>query len=85
MSYSVIPTERFKKEAKKLIKKYHSLKNELAELNKNLSEQPKLGILLGHNAYKIKLAIKSKGAGKSHGARIISGNRKQRSLLVSHL
>ena len=64
-------TEKFKKEAKKLIKKYHSVKNELAELNKNLSEQPKLGTPLGYNAYKIRLAIKSKGAGKSHGARII--------------
>ncbi len=29
MTYSVIPIEKFKKEAKRLIKKYPSLKNEL--------------------------------------------------------
>jgi hypothetical protein len=32
MVYSVIPTEKFKKEAKRLIKKYPSLKDELDEL-----------------------------------------------------
>jgi hypothetical protein len=37
MSYSVIPIERFKKEAKRLIKKYPSLKSELTELNETLS------------------------------------------------
>jgi mRNA-degrading endonuclease RelE of RelBE toxin-antitoxin system len=72
MNYNIVPTERFKKEAKKLIKKYPSLKHELAELNKDLSKQPTIGTSLGHNAYKIRVAIKSKGAGKSRGARVIS-------------
>ena len=33
MSYNIIPIEKFKKEAKRLIKKYPSLKNELIELS----------------------------------------------------
>jgi hypothetical protein len=32
MSYKVIPVEKFKKEAKRLIKKYPSLKSELVDL-----------------------------------------------------
>ena len=36
MIYKVIPIEKFKKEAKRLIKKYPSLKIELLELNDEL-------------------------------------------------
>lgn len=32
MNYKVIPVDKFKKEAKRLIKKYPSLKSELTEL-----------------------------------------------------
>jgi hypothetical protein len=35
MSFSVIPVEKFKKEAKRLIKKYPSLKQELQDLAEN--------------------------------------------------
>ena len=72
MSYSVIPIDKFKKEAKRLVKKYSSLKNELAELNTLLLSNPTIGTSLGNNAYKIRISIKSKGAGKSGGARVIS-------------
>ena len=40
MSFSVIPTDKFKKEAKRLSKKYLSLKGELAELNDLLVSKP---------------------------------------------
>jgi hypothetical protein len=43
MSYKVIPVDKFKKEAKLLIKKYPSLKIELAEIAENLSVKPTLG------------------------------------------
>jgi hypothetical protein len=33
---------------------------------------PKLGVHLGNNIYKIRLAIASKGKGKSGGARVLS-------------
>ena len=72
MSYSVIPIEKFKKEAKRLVKKYPSLKKELAELNQLLISNPAVGTSLGNNAYKIRISIKSKGTGKSGGARVIT-------------
>jgi mRNA-degrading endonuclease RelE of RelBE toxin-antitoxin system len=72
MNYSIIPIPKFKKEAKRLVKKYPSLKNELNELNSRLLLNPTLGTPLGYNAFKIRIAIKSKGAGKSGGGRIIT-------------
>jgi mRNA-degrading endonuclease RelE of RelBE toxin-antitoxin system len=72
MAYSVIPTEKFKKEAKRLIKKYPSLKNELAGLEAILTREPKSGIDLSYNTYKIRLAVKSKGKGKKGGSRVIT-------------
>lgn len=72
MNFNVIPTSRFKKEAKKLIKRYISLKEELFDLEKILTANPQTGTELGNNAYKIRLGIKSKGKGKSGGARVIT-------------
>ena len=72
MSYSVIPIDRFKREAKRLIKKYPSLKSELSDLTSILSKDPTTGKSLGNNTFKIRLAIKSKGKGKSGGARVIT-------------
>ena len=72
MSYSVIPIEKFKKEAKRLIRKYPSLKKELSELSSLLQTNPTAGTSLGNNAFKIRVAIKSKGTGKSGGARAIT-------------
>jgi mRNA-degrading endonuclease RelE of RelBE toxin-antitoxin system len=72
MSFSVIPSEKFKREAKKLIKKYASLKSELLELATSLSNTPDLGTPLGNNSFKIRISIKSKGKGKSGGARVIT-------------
>jgi hypothetical protein len=37
-----------------------------------LLDNPETGTALGNNAYKIRLRIKSKGKGKSGGARVIS-------------
>ena len=72
MSFSVFPSEKFKKEAKRLVKKYPSLKSELANLADQLSNNPETGTALGSGLFKIRLAIKSKGKGKSGGARIIT-------------
>lgn len=62
----------FQREVKALIKKYASLKGELAELIDVLANEPTTGISLGKNCYKIRIAISSKGKGKSGGARIIT-------------
>ena len=72
MSYSIIPTNGFEKELKRLVKKFPSLKNEYAELIFQILQNPEYGIFLGNNCYKIRLAISSKGKGKSGGARVIT-------------
>jgi hypothetical protein len=72
MSYNVIPTPDFKKLFKKLAKKYPSLKNDLKELITTLQVKPDSGTALGHGIYKIRMAITSKGKGKSAGARVIT-------------
>ena len=72
MNYSVYPTPDFKKLLKKLVKKYPSLKADLQGLIRTLKEEPDSGIHLGHGIHKIRLAITSKGKGKSSGARVIT-------------
>jgi len=72
MSYSIIPTHRFEKEIKRLVKKYPSLKKEFANLIDTISANPKTGVLIANSCYKIRLAIASKGKGKSGGARVIT-------------
>lgn len=74
MSYkvSVQLGRKFQKEFKRLLKKYPSLKGSLAEVHETLLANPKTGTPLGSNTYKIRIAIKSKGKGKSGGGRIIS-------------
>lgn len=71
MSFEVELTDHFKKEAKKLTKKYRSLKTELEALGKQLAKKPTTGTPLGHDVFKVRLAISSKGKGKSGGARVI--------------
>jgi mRNA-degrading endonuclease RelE of RelBE toxin-antitoxin system len=65
-------TEKFKSEVKRLFKKYRSLHSDLEHLEQTILSQPRTGESLGNNTYKIRLAIKSKGKGKSGGARVIS-------------
>jgi len=72
MSYNVIPTPDFKKLFKKLAKKYPSLKADLQQLINMLAEEPKTGIDLGQGIHKIRMAISSKGKGKSGGSRVIT-------------
>lgn len=72
MNYEVTLSENFKKEAKKLQKKFPSLKQELAVLFTALETNPTMGISLGSNIYKIRISIASKNKGKSGGARILS-------------
>lgn len=72
MSYNVKSIEVFEKQAKRLSKKYASLKNELLDLVQELKENPEQGTLIGRNCYKIRLAIASKNKGKSGGARVIT-------------
>ncbi len=62
----------FGRQARRLIKKYFSFRDDLRALVASLGENPVQGAPLGQNCYKIRLAIKSKGKGKSGGARVIT-------------
>ena len=70
--FDIVLGETFKKEFKKLLKKHRSLLIELENLAISISRNPVQGKALGRNCYKIRLAIKSKGQGKSGGARVVS-------------
>jgi mRNA-degrading endonuclease RelE of RelBE toxin-antitoxin system len=72
MNYNVVNTSRFAKEIKRLVKKIPSLKQEFASLLASISDNPFLGTPLGQNCFKIRISIRSKGKGKSGGARIIT-------------
>jgi mRNA-degrading endonuclease RelE of RelBE toxin-antitoxin system len=72
MSYNIIAVPIFKKELKRLAKKYNSLKTDMAQLFESLEEDPIQGIAIGKNCYKIRISISSNGKGKSGGARIIT-------------
>jgi mRNA-degrading endonuclease RelE of RelBE toxin-antitoxin system len=72
MSFRILVTPNFVAEAKRLSKKYTSLKSDLDSLFRLLSLEPSSGVPLGGGVYKIRLAIRSKGRGKSGGARVIT-------------
>jgi mRNA-degrading endonuclease RelE of RelBE toxin-antitoxin system len=72
MSYKVKTIDVFEKQAKRLIKKYVSLKTELLQLVQELKENPEQGTAIGNSCFKIRIAIASNGKGKSGGARIIA-------------
>jgi mRNA-degrading endonuclease RelE of RelBE toxin-antitoxin system len=72
MKIEVITTPEFDREFKRLKKKYRSLPDDLAALELELIENPELGVDLGNNFRKVRLAIKTKNKGKSGGARVIT-------------
>lgn len=72
MSYKVKFIPKFEKELKRLAKKFPSLKSDFSTLLQSLKEHPDQGTPLGNECYKIRMAIASKGKGKSGGSRIIT-------------
>ncbi|MBC8081595.1 MAG: type II toxin-antitoxin system RelE/ParE family toxin [Hymenobacter sp.] len=70
MRINTIPP--FVREAKPLLKKYVSLRDELKELISQLATNPIQGTSIGRGCYKIRLRIASKGKGSSGGARVIT-------------
>lgn len=49
MSYNIIAVPTFRKELKRLVKKYNSLKKEISALFESLEDNPVQGTLLGRN------------------------------------
>jgi len=72
MSFNVVITSGFKKHAKRIAKKHHSLQSDLSTLIDSFESNPTQGEPLGKDCYKIRLAIASKGKGKSSGSRVIT-------------
>ena len=66
---------QFAKDVKRLAKKYKSLASDLKILLSEITDNPDLGVDLGHGVRKVRLSITSKGKGKRGGARILSYKR----------
>lgn len=64
--------EEFKRQFKRLKKKYPSLTEDLKIFSLDLRANPQQGVPLGARLYKVCMAIAAKGKGKSGGARVIT-------------
>jgi len=71
MNLNITSLDSFNTEIKKLFKKYRNIAADLKELKNTLEENPKAGVELGNNCYKIRLANSSIPTGKSGGFRVI--------------
>ena len=72
MSVTISTIDEFDRRARRLAKKYKSLKDDLRTLQQEIMENPIMGIDLGRGLRKIRMAIGSKGKGKSGGARVLT-------------
>jgi mRNA-degrading endonuclease RelE of RelBE toxin-antitoxin system len=72
MSYSIKATPLFEKEFKRLCKKFPSAKEDVRKVITSLRDEPLQGTSIGKDCYKLRIAIKSKGKGKSGGSRLIT-------------
>lgn len=70
MKFEFVESIVFAKELKRLAKKHKSLKKDIISLKRELEENPETGVNIGSGFRKIRLAITSKGKGKSGGARV---------------
>ena len=71
MSYEVKILKTAQKDVKKLYRKYKNIKNDLLSLIEILESNPKRGIHLGKNFYKIRIKNSDNSKGKSGGYRVI--------------
>lgn len=72
MNCRIEVSDTFLRRLKILSKRYRSLKDDLKRLEADLLENPYMGTDLGNHLHKIRLAVKSKGKGKSGGTRVIT-------------
>ena len=74
MAVTIDYLPEFEHRAKALAKKYKSFESDFNIFLDELERDPFGGESLGHNTYKFRMAIASKGKGKSGGARVITYN-----------
>ena len=72
MSFEISTTPEFENQAKSLQKRHRSFKNDLKDFVISLKENPFQGVELSPGIRKIRMAITSKGRGKSGVARVIT-------------
>lgn len=72
MNYNIRAAKSFEKALKRLAKHYRSMKDDYTTLLEDLTSNPQSGVDLGRGIRKVRMAIGSKGKGKSHGARVIT-------------
>ncbi len=68
----IIATGPFIRSAKSIAKKYRNFNSDYQKFIQELSEHPDMGVDLGGGFRKVRMAISSKGKGKSGGCRIIT-------------
>lgn len=72
MSFKIIYIPSFDKELKTLSKRHRSVPKDYEKLLDDLEQNPKMGDEIIQNCFKIRMAITSKGKGKSGGAMVIT-------------
>ncbi len=72
MDFNIIPLPGFLKDLKSMSKIHRSIVKDVDHLALTLKNFPDQGIAIGKGCYKIRLAISSKGKGKSGGGRVIT-------------
>ena len=77
MEVVIYTEDEFKRQLKKLAKKYRSIVDDYEFFLTDLEENPFQGSNFGKGVKKVRMAIASKGKGKSGGARVITYNIQQ--------
>lgn len=72
MSFEIKTIENFDRQAHRLAKHYPSFREDYKALIGKLKKNPLAGTDLGGGVRKVRMAIASKGKGKSGGARVIT-------------
>lgn len=72
MNCKIVISSVFERSAKKLSKRYSSFRDDFISFISELKENPFVGADLGHGLRKVRMAVLSKGKGKSGGVRIIT-------------
>ena len=72
MNCKIVVSSVFERSAKKLAKRYSFFRNDFAGFVSGLKDNPFVGTDLGHGLRKVRMAVLSKGKGKSGGVRIIT-------------
>lgn len=74
MSLKIVRSDYFTSEMKRLAKRYRSIAKDYEEFLESIKQNPLQGVEIAPGIRKVRMAITSKGKGKSGGARVITFN-----------